>query len=116
MTQDPTAEDPTVEDPMSQEPTDPLSLDRFTPLLGSHFDLPCAEGDDLRLELIEASALENIPSAGRQPFSLLFRGPQTPCLAQASYHLQHAELGRLFVFLVPIQSDPQGTDYEAVFT
>jgi hypothetical protein len=55
------------------------------------------------------------PSAGRKPFSLIFRGPFRPQLVQRIWPLEHAALGRLEIFLVPIGPDAQGMRYEAVF-
>lgn len=119
MTQDdPTpSDDPTTEDEVAPEDTaSSLSLEDFKAHLNSHFTLPFEDGESLRLQLVEATPLEAAARLERQPFSLLFRGPQAPCLAQASFHMHHDSLGHLLLFLVPVQSDAQGTDYEAVFT
>ena len=51
----------------------------------------------------------------RRQFSLLFRGPVDPFLSQGTYRLDHAELGALDIFLVPIGPDAEGMRYEAVF-
>jgi hypothetical protein len=60
------------------------------------------------------NAAEAAP-APRQPFSLLFRGPAESVLPQATYPLQHAQLGTLAIFLVPISRGADGVRYEAVF-
>ena len=39
-----------------------------------------------------------------------------PALPQRIYRLEHAELGGLDLFLVPIGRDASGITYEAVFT
>jgi hypothetical protein len=49
---------------------------------------------------------------GRAPFSLVFRGGPTPPLPQRIHRVEHAELGALEIFLVPVGPDR----YEAVFT
>jgi hypothetical protein len=49
-------------------------------------------------------------------FSLVFRGPPEPLLAQAIYPLRHAGLGLLEIFLVPIARDDGGATYQAVFS
>lgn len=76
-----------------------------------------AEGGHITLELTECEAL---PSGGRtegrEPFSLLFRGPAEPVLPQRIYRLENDELGSLEIFLVPVASDAEATKYEAVFT
>lgn len=58
---------------------------------------------------------EQVPQAPRQPFSLLFRGPPEGVLPQGVYPLEHPELGRLEIFLVPISRTDDGVRYEAVF-
>lgn len=51
----------------------------------------------------------------RRQFSLDFRGPRDPVLAQATYAVRHDELGTLELFLVPVGRDEDGTSYEAAF-
>jgi hypothetical protein len=83
----------------------------FTPLLGEVFD---AEGAELKLTEIEP--LGSASPAQRQPFSLLFHGPRAPLLEQRIYGLEHASVGRLAIFLVPIGPDAQGQRYQAIFS
>lgn len=49
-------------------------------------------------------------------FSLLFVAPPGPFLPQAIYPLEHAELGRLEIFLVPLGPRDGGNLYESIFT
>jgi hypothetical protein len=49
------------------------------------------------------------------PFSIIFRGPSGQSLPQRIYRLEHAQLGTLDLFLVPIGPDGVGMCYEAVF-
>lgn len=67
-------------------------------------------------ELIEVTDLGE-PGAGglRAPFSLVFRGPREPLVPQGIRRLEHAGLGELDLFLVPIGPDEAGMRYEAVF-
>ena len=61
----------------------------------------------------QASGAED---GGRQPFSLLFvAGPDAPTLSQRLYRLDHASLGALDLFLVPIGPKNGVMQYEAVF-
>ena len=71
----------------------------------------------LDLILLEASYLQSGPAGvdESRSFSALFRGPEEPALIQATYGLDHAELGELTLFLVPIAADGTGRTYEAVF-
>ena len=52
----------------------------------------------------------------RQPYSLEFRGPPQPLLAQGTYRLCHAAMGDLEIFLVPIGRSETAVGYEAIFT
>lgn len=65
-------------------------------------------------EVTDLARPEN-PSPRRKPFSLIFRGPFRPQLVQRIWPLEHAELGTLEIFLVPIGPDAEGMRYEAVF-
>jgi len=94
---------------------DKLTRADFGPLVGSSFSL---EAHDVTLELqLIASDSAGAPesSAPRQPFSLLFRGPHSPLLAQQIHPLNHSSLGVLEIFLVPIGPDDQGQRYQAIF-
>jgi hypothetical protein len=94
---------------------DRLSVDDFSPALGTTFRLDGA----VALELIEARTVPDAPardaSGRRSPFSLVFRGPVDPVLPQRIYRLEHAELEALEIFVVPIGQDAGGTRYQAVF-
>jgi len=59
----------------------------------------------------------------RAPFSVLFHGPLQPVGPQGIYRVEHAELGALELFIVPLGPDeptapgqaPTAMRYEAVF-
>lgn len=72
-------------------------------------------GDALPLRLVEIHSHGSPPPHGRQPFSLVFRGPRQPVLPQQIYALTNETLGRLEIFLVPIGPDETGLRYEAIF-
>ncbi len=79
-------------------------------------------GEPLPLELVEVQRASYAddpaavgPGAGREPFSLLFRGPRSPFAPQGTYRLEHDGLGRLELFLVPLGPDSTGMRYEAIF-
>jgi len=93
-----------------------LTLPDFAACLGERFRL-VAGGAALELELLSADALgEAMQASGRQPFSLVFRGPRAQALPQRIHRLESTRLGALEIFLVPIEPDPSGPRYEAVFT
>jgi hypothetical protein len=81
----------------------------------SVFEVVRSGPDPLELRLTNVVLLGEC-TGKRRPFSLRFRGPRIPTLAQATYRLVHAEMGELEIFLVPIASDWDATTYEAVFS
>jgi len=97
---------------------DKVTVSRFRECLGTTFRIRSASGR-VDLELIEASPIgvqASAPGASnRQAFSIVFRGPAEPVLMQQIHALEHAALGRLDLFLVPIGPDAKGMRYEAVF-
>jgi hypothetical protein len=99
---------------------DRLTHEDFAGFVGDKFRLVPDAAAPLEVELIEATALPVRPlrlgePSRRPPFSLVFRGPAAVVLPQCMYRLEHARLGVLDLFLVPIGQDPQGIHYEAVF-
>lgn len=49
-------------------------------------------------------------------FSIVFRGPRAPQLAQRTYRMRHAEWGDWAVFITPIAQSVGHIDYEACFS
>ena len=97
-----------------------MSFEQFSGRVGQTFQVSADGGPSITTELVEAS--EGAEGGGpgpdgqsRQQFALLFRGPLEPVLPQATYAVEHDELGRLEIFLVPIGPDGSGMRYEAVF-
>lgn len=95
---------------------DRLTKETFVPVTGTLFQLAIENGPAIPLELVEVAGNGLQGRARREQFSLRFRGPATPALVQRIYRLEHATLGALEIFLVPIQKDSDGMIYEAVFT
>lgn len=92
-----------------------ITRESFDNCTNKRFVLRAASGE---LELEQKTAEDIGTGAGkaqRQPFSVIFKGPAEPLLAQGTYPLENEELGTLELFLVPVASDDQGTEYEAVF-
>jgi hypothetical protein len=91
----------------------------FTPHTGSTFDLVADDARTVSLELSEVKARDqasSVEGGGRQPFSLLFLArTDAPTLSQHLYHLDHASLGALDLFLVPVGPKDGAMQYEAVF-
>lgn len=93
----------------------------FDPLVGDRFSIHTGAGEALAAELIEVVGVKG-DSEHREPFSVLFLGPEEPILTQRIYEIEHAKLGRQSIFLVPVGppsgklKDRKGILYEAVFT
>ena len=87
------------------------------PYLGSPFIVHVGDGRTVSVELSEVASYPAMRGAPRQePFALVFAGPSETPFAQGLYALDHPELGRLEIFLVPIGPGPDGRHrYEAVF-
>jgi hypothetical protein len=93
-----------------------FTADTFAELTGDEFTIHLESGERFVLRLAAAAPMTLAPTDGPAPFSILFRGPLTPVLAEQSYSIEHAALGRFDLFLVPLGSDDRGARYEAAFT
>ncbi len=102
---------------MSDTPQDSLSLSTFDGRQGESFAIRAEQPSDLRLELAEVNRLGG-DSDTREPFGLIFLGPLDPILSQATYTLEHEQLGAIDLFLVPVGPNKEETaiQYEAVFS
>ncbi|AQZ93697.1 DUF6916 family protein [Halopseudomonas phragmitis] len=88
-----------------------ISQERFTQHQGSQFEVLAAPDYPLQLEAVNSSTP---PSPEFEAFSLNFSGPR-PHLPQATYVLQHAELGELALFITPVAERGGRIEYESVF-
>jgi len=87
--------------------------EQFAENLNTKFHVSSDGTQVVELELVEVSELKLI--ATQEQFAVVFRGPRDRFLGQGSRPLEHEKLGRSELFLVPIQEDPEGYYYEAVF-
>lgn len=100
--------------------TDWLTHEDFADRVGETFDLALTDGGPLVLTLQQAVVSPLRGGAGpdgtaRQQFSLVFTGPPSPLLPQATWQLTHAELGSFETFLVPLGPAEDAMRYEAVY-
>lgn len=105
-------------DAAGQTPVDLSTLDAsaFGPHVGSAFAVADLSGGlSLTLRSVDVLRAGATP-ASRHAFSLEFTGLRTPMLTQGVFTLDHEAMGRLELFLVPLQPDEAGARYEAVFT
>ena len=99
-----------------------LSLEDFAARCRSFFTVKDERSSAVRLVLMQAEQIrprvQGSPGergAGNETFSLRFEGTGQRCLAQETYWLEHPELGRFALFLVPV-GIPQGETvcYQAI--
>jgi len=96
-----------------ETPLEKLNAKMFSGVLHSKFKVQTENTPAMELELCEVSEPPTLPKL--ELFTLVFRGPASPCLQQRIHCLEHAELGRMHIFLTAIAGDSQGISYEAVF-
>ncbi len=97
---------------------DALTLADFQPLIGSDFMLHTGGAVPATARLLDARASHHpLPTRplSAPAFSLLFEAAPEPLLPQRTYRLDHAQLGSLELFLVPVARTATGLQYEAVF-
>jgi hypothetical protein len=90
-----------------------LNSKSFRECLDSLFEMATPAGTAVPLVLVEVQEGSNTRQI--ENFSLFFRGPVAPFFPQAIYRLNHATLGTVDLFLVPVGPDGKGMQYEAVF-
>jgi hypothetical protein len=88
-----------------------LTIQDFASQLHTRFRV--ASRESYELELTEVSDHSN---AQLEQFSLIFTGITSPWLQQNTYTLDHPQLGRCELFLVPIGPGDAGMRYEAIFS
>jgi len=93
-----------------------VTVETFEGREGQPFSIQFA---DVALELTLAEVTPAPGSWGRgearAPFSILFHGPLEHVLPQRIWPLDHDELGRLEMFLVPLGPEGEAMRYQAVF-
>lgn len=97
---------------------DQLTIDSFEPHVDSSFWVELPNGSRVELRLTRAAKVMESEAArlARTAFSLYFEGPKSLKLPQQIYHLSHAAMAEMDIFIVPIGEKPDVFQYEAVFT
>ena len=101
---------------IAPSPTAGLNLAAFKSQLGTTFTIN-DEAAKVKMTLVEVAnfASRKQAAAGREGFSLRFRGPQEMALKQNTYLIEHEQLGMFSFLLVPIGTrDRRSPYYEAV--
>ena len=93
-----------------------LNITAFKSQLGTKFFIN-HEASKVKMRLIDVTnfASSKQTAAGKEGFSLLFRGPQEATLKQDTYLIEHEQLGMFSLLVVPIGTkDRRAPHYEAV--
>jgi len=93
-----------------------LNMAAFKSQLGTTFTIN-NEAAKVNVKLVDITNLASRKqtAAGKEGFSLLFRGPQDNRLKQNTYLIEHAELGMLSFLIVPVGTrDTRSPYYEAI--
>lgn len=92
-----------------------LTIEDFKTLVNDTFVFPIENQEKLALTLIEVNSLTKHMEGGREPFSLIFKGPENPQIPQGTYVLRHDRFEDLRLFLVPVSNKDSGIVYESLF-
>jgi hypothetical protein len=94
-----------------------LSEEAFAENLNTKFRVLLDAPREVELELVEVKSYNSGPNeqGGMVRFSLFLYGPGDFYLPQRTYALEHASMGQLELFIVPIGRDERGFRYEVVF-
>lgn len=79
----------------------PMAKSTFESLLDTPFNVQLQPNESLPLQLVEV--LEHPINPTSEQFSLTFRGPSQPFLAQNTYNFEHPQLGNFDLFITPIE-------------
>ena len=93
-----------------------LNLESFEDQLGTNFSIK-HETSRVNMKLVRVTnfASQKQIEAGKEGFSLLFRGPNQTTLKQDTYVIEHEQLGRFSFLVVPVGTkDTRAPHYEAI--
>lgn len=94
------------------DPVAALDAQSFVRAAGAPFLAAPPGRPPVPLRLVDVSELD-VP--GTEQFSLVFAGPAEPALGQGICQVDHGQLGRFGLFLVPVGRDQGTAMYQAVF-
>ena len=103
--------------PPPPPPPSDLSLARFTPHVGTRFEVPVGAAR-VPVTLEEVSGARSHPTEptglSGEAFSLIFRGDNRLAFGDGNYQLRHPVLGTVPLFLVAVGTGRNGQGYQAV--
>jgi len=92
---------------------DTITMEMFSNVLNTPFQMHYGNSETAELKLIGVRDLGSSPT--HTQFSLTFLGPLTCPPSQRIYKVEHAALGELQIFLVPVARNESGLEYEAIY-
>ena len=95
---------------------DTFTIETFTPRLGEIFRVVVDEKWEMQTRLTAVERLGGGDDRARTPFSLVFHAAPEAVVPQQIYRVENENMEPFELFLVPIQPDPQGMRYQAIFT
>ena len=101
---------------ISTSKTAGLNMASFKSQLGTSFIIN-NEAAKVKIKLVNVTnfASRNQTAAGKEGFSLIFRGPKEETLKQDTYLIEHERLGMFSFLVVPVRTrDTSAPHYEAV--
>ena len=94
-----------------------VTVETFAGREGQAFSIQFADAQlELTLAEVERHPEEWGHADRREPFAVVFTGTAEHVLPQAIWPLDHEELGRIELFLVPLEPEDGVARYQAVFT
>ncbi|HKS42195.1 MAG TPA: hypothetical protein VJX74_16375 [Blastocatellia bacterium] len=90
-----------------------FTMQTFSEQLNTNFRIQLGDADAMEAQLVEVT--DNGTTPYQEQFSLVFRTPRDRPPQQGLYKIEHEKLGEFEMLLVPVRSDKQGMNYEAVF-
>ena len=88
-------------------------LTSFMEHVGSTFDVMDVPPSPFVLRMTRV--IEHSKTEHNEAFSVFFLGPLERFMPQGTRRLNHAQLGELEIFLVPVAKTNDGFEYEAAF-
>ena len=89
------------------------SKEQFTEYLDSMFVARLEDGQNFNLQLFRLDS--SISNKMQESFSLLFRAPLDTPPFQNTFHIEQEKLGKMDLFLVPVEKKEDCIVFEAVF-
>ena len=94
-----------------------VTVETFAGREGQRFWIRFSDGTlELTLAAVEGQPEHWGSTEAREPFSITFHGPLEHVLPPRIWPVEHEELGRLEMFVVPIGPEADAMRYQAVFS